>query len=154
MGSVYLLYVLNNLLLMPLPVRKQVVPTVLFSTAVIILYYFYKETTYIAERVNTIISLLTLNLVGFTFSRLIGRYRRMYFLTLSREQEIRSRLEETLEKIKHLSGIVPICSHCLKIRDEGGYWQRTEQYIQEHSEAQFSHGICPDCAKEHYDVDG
>lgn len=44
-------------------------------------------------------------------------------------------------------------SHCLKIRDEGGYWQKTAEYIQKHSEAEFSHGICPNFVKTHYDID-
>ena len=59
-------------------------------------------------------------------------------------------LQEATEKIKILRGFLPICSHCKKIRDDEGYWQQLEKYISEHSEAQFSHGICPSCAKEHY----
>jgi transcriptional regulator with GAF, ATPase, and Fis domain len=48
-------------------------------------------------------------------------------------------------ELKVLRGFLPICSVCKKIRDDAGYWQRIEEYIQDHSEAQFSHGICPDC---------
>jgi PAS domain S-box-containing protein len=56
-------------------------------------------------------------------------------------------LEATLAKIKRLEGIIPICMHCKKIRDDKESWQKLENYISEHSEALFSHGICPDCAK-------
>ena len=56
-------------------------------------------------------------------------------------------LEATLAKIKRLEGIIPICMYCKKIRDDKESWQRLENYITEHSEALFSHGICPDCAK-------
>ena len=59
-------------------------------------------------------------------------------------------LQEALAQVKTLSGFLPICSHCHKIRDDEGYWQRVEEYIQEHTDAQFSHGICPDCIKELY----
>jgi sigma-B regulation protein RsbU (phosphoserine phosphatase) len=54
-------------------------------------------------------------------------------------------LEEAFSLVKQLQGILPICSYCKKIRDDQNYWQRVESYISEHSEARFSHGICPDC---------
>ncbi|MCB0209782.1 MAG: response regulator transcription factor [Anaerolineae bacterium] len=56
-----------------------------------------------------------------------------------------SDLEAALDKVKQLEGIMPICSYCKKIRDDKNYWQQIEEYITEHSEATFSHGICPDC---------
>lgn len=54
-------------------------------------------------------------------------------------------LEEALEKVKLLEGIIPICMYCKKIRDDAQSWQQMERYITEHSAAQFSHGICPEC---------
>ncbi|MCK4543468.1 MAG: PAS domain S-box protein [Spirochaetales bacterium] len=54
------------------------------------------------------------------------------------------------EEIKVLQGILPICSRCKKIRNDENYWEQIESYIRDHSEAEFSHGICPDCAKELY----
>lgn len=59
-------------------------------------------------------------------------------------------LENALIKVKMLSGMLPICSSCKKIRDDKGYWQQIENYIQAHSEADFTHGICPDCAHKLY----
>ena len=59
--------------------------------------------------------------------------------------------QEKLEKeVKTLGGLLPICSYCKKIRDDKGYWNQIEAYIQENSEAQFSHGICQECAEKHY----
>ena len=55
------------------------------------------------------------------------------------------KLEEALATIKTLRGLIPICAYCKKIRDDGDYWQQLEVYISEHSDAEFSHGICPDC---------
>ncbi len=54
-------------------------------------------------------------------------------------------LEEALARVKHLQGLLPMCSYCKKIRDDQNYWQQVESYISGHSEAQFSHGICPNC---------
>jgi PAS domain S-box-containing protein len=59
-------------------------------------------------------------------------------------------LKDANAKIKRLRGLLPICASCKKIRDDKGYWQQLEGYIQNHSEAEFSHGICPDCAKKLY----
>ena len=52
--------------------------------------------------------------------------------------------------MKLLSGLLPICGNCKKIRDDEGYWQEVEVYIRDHSEAKFSHGICPNCMEELY----
>ncbi len=59
-------------------------------------------------------------------------------------------LAETLEKIKVLEGILPICSFCKKIRDDKGYWSQVESYITRHSKAMFSHSVCPECARDNY----
>ena len=60
------------------------------------------------------------------------------------------RLQDSLAKIKTLSGMLPICASCKKIRDDTGYWNQIEAYLLKHSEAEFSHGICPECAKKLY----
>ena len=57
------------------------------------------------------------------------------------------KLEKAIDDVKILSGLIPICSSCKNIRDDEGYWNQIETYIDEHSEAQFSHGLCPDCSK-------
>ena len=59
-------------------------------------------------------------------------------------------LQEALAHIKTLQGILPICMYCHKIRNDQQSWDKIEKYIQEHSKAQFSHGICPECLKKHY----
>ena len=77
---------------------------------------------------------------------------------LKREQEtledrVRERtrdLQSALDQIKELRGILPICSSCKKIRDDQGYWNQLESFISDHSNAEFSHGICPDCAVKLY----
>ena len=61
-----------------------------------------------------------------------------------------SELQDALAKVKTLSGFIPICASCKKIRDDKGYWNQIEQYIKKHSDAEFSHSVCPDCAKKLY----
>lgn len=59
-------------------------------------------------------------------------------------------LQNALAKVKKLSGFLPICASCKKIRDDKGYWRQVEEYVSDHSEALFSHGICPDCMRKLY----
>lgn len=66
------------------------------------------------------------------------------------KEKLIEELKTALDEIKTLRGILPICSQCKKIRDDHGYWTRIETYIGEHSEADFSHSICPECSKELY----
>jgi hypothetical protein len=69
---------------------------------------------------------------------------------LKQMQETIETLKNALNKVKLLSGFLPICASCKKIRDDKGYWNQIESYIRDHSEAVFSHSICPECAKELY----
>jgi uncharacterized PurR-regulated membrane protein YhhQ (DUF165 family) len=66
-----------------------------------------------------------------------------------RDQVI-ERLKKTLSEVKTLQGLLPICAHCKKIRDDKGYWNQLEAYIEAHSDVRLSHGICPDCAEKYY----
>ncbi|MBN2444395.1 MAG: response regulator [Spirochaetales bacterium] len=70
-------------------------------------------------------------------------------LEIEREKMILE-LQDALAKIKTLRGLLPICSFCKKIRDDQGYWRQIEVYMKEHSDANFSHSICPQCAKKYY----
>lgn len=70
-----------------------------------------------------------------------------------RESELRrtnEELQQALREVKVLRGLIPICASCKKIRNDGGFWQQIEEYIGEHSEAEFSHGICQPCLKKLY----
>ncbi len=60
------------------------------------------------------------------------------------------KLRDALSKVKMLSGMVPICASCKKIRDDKGYWEQVEVYVRDHSEANFTHSVCPDCSKKLY----
>jgi DNA-binding response OmpR family regulator len=85
--------------------------------------------------------------------KLLDQVRQEIELRKIAEQEQKKLIEElqhALERIKTLKGLLPICSSCKKIRNDEGYWQNVERYIFEHSDATFTHGICPDCAQKLY----
>lgn len=85
-----------------------------------------------------------LTLVGFVLIR----------RTWLRQQAARAELERLLAEVKTLGGMLPICSHCKKIRDDKGYWNQLEAYLNEHTDAEFTHGICPECAREAFPGSG
>ena len=80
----------------------------------------------------------------------IGVGQRVIDLQASLSSRVKE-LEDALGHVNTLRGILPICMHCHKIRDDQESWHRIEAYIEQHSDVQFSHGICQQCMKEHYD---
>ena len=83
---------------------------------------------------------------------LVGISREINEIKQAEEQreKIIAELQEALDKIKTLKGLIPICACCKKIRDDQGYWNSVESYIKAHAEVEFTHGICPDCMKKLY----
>jgi ligand-binding sensor domain-containing protein len=65
----------------------------------------------------------------------------------ARERELTRRVDEAMARVKVLRGLLPMCAWCKKVRDDRGYWNQIEAYLAQHSEADFSHGICPECAR-------
>ena len=82
----------------------------------------------------------------------MARFEDMQLLrTLNSElTESNRKLQKALDEVETLNGLLPICASCKKIRDDKGYWNQIESYIESHSEARFSHGLCPDCAEKLY----
>lgn len=80
----------------------------------------------------------------------IHRARREGFAAHENQRELREGLETALAEIKTLRGLLPICAACKKIRQDDGAWQQIESYLQKHTHAQFTHGICPDCRERLY----
>ncbi len=77
----------------------------------------------------------------------IIEYRRALKQYFAERERLITDLQKALSEIKTLRGILPICASCKKIRDDEGSWKQMESYIRDHSEAQFSHGLCPECAE-------
>ncbi|HEB29670.1 MAG TPA: GAF domain-containing protein [Spirochaetes bacterium] len=82
-----------------------------------------------------------------------SRTLELYEESENQKIEIINELNDAISKIKTLSGLVPICAECKKIRDDKGFWYQVEEYIEKHSNAEFSHGLCPECIKKmHPDI--
>ena len=96
------------------------------------------------------ISMLPWSISFAFFNGVIGLYYGTIKQTNLAKEELILDLQNALTEVKKLSGMLPICSSCKKIRDDDGYWQQIEEYIRDHSEADFTHGICNDCVKELY----
>jgi ligand-binding sensor domain-containing protein len=77
----------------------------------------------------------------------VGAFRWRVRRHVRAERELQKRVTAALADIKTLHGLLPICAWCKKVRDDGGYWNQIEEYVSEHSQAEFSHGICPECRK-------
>ncbi len=88
----------------------------------------------------------------FNSTELLARVNNHIELKLSKDelQRVNKELTTSLAQIKLLKGLIPICANCKKIRDDTGFWQEVESYISQHTDANFSHGICPDCMQELY----
>jgi ATP phosphoribosyltransferase len=70
--------------------------------------------------------------------------------TIAEKEQVIVDLRVARENVKALKGLLPICSSCKKIRDDQGYWQAVETYVKQRSEAEFTHGICPECVQKFY----
>ena len=123
-----------------------------FLTAGNFIIWFMTKAQIMSPLESTILvsSLLFVNIYGMLMSVQMNRSRRRQFVLYENELKAKKELEITLEEVKILRGIIPICVTCKKIRDSKGYWNQVEAYVEKHSEAQFSHSICEDCADKLY----
>ncbi|MBK8793768.1 MAG: response regulator [Holophaga sp.] len=71
-------------------------------------------------------------------------------LAMDRELKLIAELQKVAAEVEHLGGLIPICAHCKKIRNDSGFWQQVEEYVSQRSVAQFSHGLCPDCSPTYF----
>ena len=96
------------------------------------------------------------NTFGQRYRRVLGEFcglveSQLSLLSAMRELEDKNtKLEQALAEVHTLRGLLPICVYCKKIRDDSGYWNQVETYIEKRAQASFSHSICPDCARKHY----
>ena len=134
----------------PLRVRLQVVLTSIYSVALLGVFTSIKEPMHPSLSTFPLPpSVVIANAVGYLASRSLAIRRRREFHLLRRETDAREQLQLALDNIKTLSGLVPICAGCKKIRDDKGFWNSVEAYLAERSEVEFSHGLCPDCSRDY-----
>jgi hypothetical protein len=134
----------------PLPLAMQTVPALVISAGSALPHL---RTATVPDTLATTAMLAAFgsaNLLGFFASRDLQRWKRQQYAALLTERELRAGLERAIAEIKTLRGILPICSHCRRIRDDAGYWKQVEVYVRDHTHAEFSHSICPQCVQTHY----
>ena len=130
---IYLCYLAS-----PVTAKYRLLIAATFSCSALGILFFHKDPVYNHTYASYVTSILFCNLTGFFISVRHGRTRRLNYLALLNERKAR-------EEIKTLKGIIPICAYCNNIRSDEGSWRRLEAYIHDHTDAQLSHGICPDC---------
>lgn len=108
----------------------------------------YQETE--IKHAGRVISLSFTPVSGTDYVNLYGQDITERKLAEAEREKLIVELREALKEVKALRGILPLCSFCKKIRDDKGYWEQVDVYIDKHSQADISHSICPDCAKKHY----
>jgi hypothetical protein len=91
---------------------------------------------------NAAIRLLAFLVITFTVSRVKELW--------DAEKQLSAQLQESLSQVNELQGLLPICASCKKIRNDTGYWEQIELYLIEHSNVEFTHGLCPECSKKLY----
>ncbi|OGW23939.1 MAG: hypothetical protein A2X55_07420 [Nitrospirae bacterium GWB2_47_37] len=138
------LYVSVVLLSMSLPQRRYIIIFAGMSSLLTVLGFFLSPP---GGELWKVIANRLLSLYAIWVTAILSLQRKK---AEGEREKVIDDLREANSKIKILSGLLPICASCKKIRDDKGYWNRIETYIHDHSEAEFSHGICPDCAKKLY----
>lgn len=134
----------------PLPLRWQMLPALACTVAITALGLWVAPWTDRATALVIVYSLFEANGLGVLISWYLQRTRRKQFLAFEHEKELREKLEQALMEIKTLRGILPICTYCKKVWNDAGFWEQVEVYVHNHTYADFSHGLCPQCARQHY----
>jgi len=134
----------------PLTLRLQAILAAGFAAANIFLFVFLNPLADGLARLALATAVVVANVMGLVISRNSHHMKRQRFAATLREAELRESLDRSLAEIKTLRGILPICAHCKRVRDDAGYWQKVEVYVRDRTHAEFSHGICPQCAKLHW----
>jgi hypothetical protein len=134
----------------PLPFPRQAALAAIISGGDLLVLWKFKSPGPSFSMLDVSLAYICANVVGAFVAQELHGWRRRAFLALRHQVAVRTELETALHEVKTLQGIIPICSHCKNIRTDAGDWQRVEAYVRAHSDAEFSHGICPVCMRQHY----
>ncbi len=135
---------------LPNSFARQVWPPLFYTAGVIAERAFWLTSDAAGDFATDVLILLFVNAIGVVMVQRRVSLEREIAIRLRGEQASRFAAQQALADLRVLRGIVPICSHCRKVRTEIGDWQQLEQYVAEHTDADFSHGVCPSCMREHY----
>ncbi|CAB1062467.1 hypothetical protein D1BOALGB6SA_7244 [Olavius sp. associated proteobacterium Delta 1] len=128
----------------------QLISTNIFTVSNIIIIINYRSSHALLGNNVILVSYLFINILGAIAARQEPINKRAQFELYISERKLKEEYQKALDELVTLRGIIPICSNCKQIRDDQGYWNQLEGYIQKHSLAKFSHGIWPKCSKKLY----
>ena len=160
----YFLFLLCNATIIIAPAAQRWTIFVIVLLSIVVLYivtslnpslvkdYISPFTRYLDIALSFFSCLLITTLLTWLVVREYEKEKQKNEQLIQQSTQDKARLEQLLSELTVLKGILPVCSFCKKIRDEDDTWQSMEHYISSRSQAQFSHGFCPDCAKEHYQL--
>ena len=135
----------------PVTLSFQIATALFLSFSNAIVWLVFKNPDWPAFELGSTISLYVgTNIFGIYLAIRFKLYDRKGFLLLLREIEAKEQLETAMTEVNVLQGIIPICAHCKKIRNDDGIYEAAEDYIAKNTEADFSHTYCPDCIEKHY----
>jgi hypothetical protein len=137
-------YVVPVLITLWAPRKSFTLAVAVFATILTVACFFYKPP---AGELWKVIFNRSISVFAIWVTAILGLQRKT---AVEKQEEAVQEREKALEEVKILRGSLPICSYCKKIRNDSGAWTQMEAYIRDHSEAEFSHGLCPDCAKKVY----
>jgi hypothetical protein len=153
-GAWDLFLVLAAYAVLPLPLGRQVMLASIITVGDLLPFWKHKVLTWAVTLEDVTAALACADLLGIFASREFQHSRRQEFQALHLEAETRERLQRAWMEVQALRGIIPICTHCKKVRSDEGFWERVEDYVGSRSQVVFSHGICPDCIEEHFPEGG
>jgi hypothetical protein len=150
--SVFL--VLAMYVTLPISMVRQASVAGIFTIGDAIILWNLKVLDVPAARVDIMLAHACAHAIGVVASWQFRRSRRDQFLAYREAELAHTHEQRALGELSVLQGILPICSHCKRIRNEDGQWSQVEVYVRRHSEADFTHGICPDCEQKFFESQG
>ncbi|MGQ0764728.1 MAG: hypothetical protein ACT4OZ_03575 [Gemmatimonadota bacterium] len=134
----------------PSRLARQLAAPFVLTGGLMLLPSFWREASGWMNVAGNVLVLLTVNALGVLLSMRRRELSIDEVRAWSAEAAARERAEKALTELRVLRGTIPICAHCRKVRTDAGNWQMIESYVQAHTDAEFSHGICPSCMASHY----
>ena len=142
--------VLLTYCVLPLPLALQLLVASVNTVAGPILHNAIDPTGIGMSQGAVLQAYVMANFLGILASIQLQRRKRQLFAAALRQKDLTANLEQALAEIRTLRGILPICSHCKRVMNDAGAWEQVEVYVRKHTHAEFTHDICPECAKQHF----
>lgn len=142
--------VLLTYCVLPLPLSLQILCASVNTIAGPILHHQIDPTGQGMSQSAVLQAYFVANLLGIITSIQLNRRKRQLFAAALHQKELTANLEQALAEIRTLHGILPICAHCKRVMNDAGAWEQIEEYVRKHTHAQFTHDICPECARQHF----